>query len=94
VCADGETVATLCDRFIAAVRAYTSGGKARDEGDERLMRAVEDRMPIPDPRRDEFRREMTNFVDALAVQGKAFGAGTNARLRQALERTVAEDGKN
>jgi hypothetical protein len=89
VCAEGETVATLCDRFVASVRAYVA---SQSSGvDEPLMRAIEDRVPIPDDRRDEFRREIVSFVEALAVEGRVFDAQSNRRVRAALELTLSED---
>jgi len=42
------------------------------EPDERLMRSIEEKIDIPDSRKDDFRREIMNFIGALAVDGKEF----------------------
>jgi len=55
------------------------------EPNEKLMRAIEDEIDIPDRRRDDFRRELMTLVGALAVDGKTFDSRTNERMRKALE---------
>jgi predicted Ser/Thr protein kinase len=86
-----EDIASLCDRYIANVKAYTLKEKVLDkstgleaEPDERLMRAVEDKMDILDGRKDDFRREIMNLISALAVDGVRFDYRTNSRVNKAL----------
>ena len=49
---------------------------------------------IPENRKDDFRREIMNFIGALAVEGKKFEWNTNDRLRRALELKLFEDQKD
>src|SRR5690606_19275135 len=41
-----------------------------------------------------FRREIMNYIGALAVEGKAFDYRTNERLHKALELKLFEDQKD
>jgi hypothetical protein len=89
-----KTIEQLCRRYVDNVRAYTHKAKVGDvDPDERLMRAVEDKMDIPDSRRAEFRGVLMEFVDALSVQGKPFDHQSNPRLGLALEK-VLRDGND
>ena len=89
-----KTIDDLCRRYIDNVRAYTRKEKVRDqEPDELLMRAVEGKIDIQDARRHEFRGVLMEFVEALAVQGKAFDHRSNERLDRALEQ-VLKDGQD
>ena len=64
------------------------------EPDERLMRSIEEKIEIPENRKDDFRREIMNYIGALAVDGKKFEWHTNDRLRRALELKLFEDQKD
>ena len=59
--------------------------------DERLMRSIEEKIDIPDSRKDDFRQEIMNYIGALALDGKRFEYNTNARLLKALELKLFED---
>jgi serine protein kinase len=64
----------------------------RDEDpDERLMRSIEEKIDIPESRKDDFRQEIMNYIGALALDGKKFEYNTNARLLKALELKLFED---
>ncbi len=65
-----------------------------EEPDERLMRAVEEKIDIPESRKDDFRREIMNYIGALAIEGKKFDYKTNERLYKALELKLFEDQKD
>ena len=98
ICADEEAIARLCQNYIENVRAYTQKEKVRnrytgkdDEPDERLMRSIEEKIDIPDSRKDDFRQEIMNYIGALALDGKKFEYNTNARLYKALELKLFED---
>ncbi|HRI08986.1 MAG TPA: serine protein kinase, partial [Nannocystaceae bacterium] len=67
---------------------------ADDEPDERLMRSIEEKIDIPENREDDFRREIMNYIGALAVDNKKFEWHTNDRLRRALELKLFEDQKD
>ena len=58
------------------------------------MRSIEEKIDIPENRKDDFRREIMNFIGALAVEGKKFEWHTNDRLRRALELKLFEDQKD
>ena len=97
-CADEDAVKRLCANYIENVRAYTQHEKVRnkytgkdDEPDERLMRSIEDKIDIPDSRKDDFRQEIMNYIGSLALDGKKFEYNTNARLQKALELKLFED---
>ena len=101
IAADEEALARLCSNYIDNVKAYTQGEKVRDrytgnyEGpDERLMRSVEEKIDIPEGRKDDFRREIMNYIGALAVEDKKFDYRTNERLQKALELKLFEDQKD
>jgi len=64
------------------------------EPDERLMRSIEEKIDITDARKDDFRREIMNFIGHLALEGKKFTYETNDRLRRALEMKLFEDQKD
>ena len=49
---------------------------------------------IPENRKDDFRREIMNYIGALAVEGKSFNYRTNERLHKALELKLFEDQKD
>ncbi|MCC6669877.1 MAG: serine protein kinase [Planctomycetes bacterium] len=101
ISADEEAIARLCGNYIDNVKAYTQNEKVRnpytgrdEEPDERLMRSIEDKINIPESRKDDFRREIMNYIGALAVEGKTFNYKTNERLHRALELKLFEDQKD
>jgi serine protein kinase len=65
-----------------------------EEPDERLMRAIEEKIEIPESRKDDFRREIMNYIGALAIEGRTFSYKTNERLFKALELKLFEDQKD
>jgi serine protein kinase len=101
VSVDEEAIRRLCMNYIDNVKAYTLKQRVRnrytgqdEEPDERLMRAIEEKIDISDAQKDDFRRQIMNFIGALAVDGKEFQWDTNDRLRRALERKLFEDQKD
>jgi hypothetical protein len=36
------------------------------------MRSIEEKIDIPEARKDDFRREIMNYIGALAIDGKVF----------------------
>ena len=101
ISADEEAIKRLCSNYIENVRAYTQKetvenrytGKA-EEPDERLMRAIEEKIDIPESRKDDFRQEIMNYIGALSLDGKKFEYNTNARLHKALELKLFEDSRD
>ena len=55
------------------------------------MRAIEEKIDIPESRKDDFRRELMNYIGALAIEGKQFDYKMNERLHRALELKLFED---
>ena len=101
ISADEEAIARLCGNYIDNVKAYTQHEKVRnpytgkdEEPDERLMRSIEEKINIPESRKDDFRREIMNYIGALAVEGRTFNYKTNERLHRALELKLFEDQKD
>ena len=93
--------AALCANYIDNVKAYTQKEKVRnkftgqyEEPDERLMRSIEEKIDIPEGRKDDFRREIMNYIGALAIDGRRFDYKTNERLHKALELKLFEDQKD
>ncbi len=58
------------------------------------MRSIEEKIDIPESRKDDFRREIMNYIGALAIEGKQFDYDTNERLHKALELKLFEDQKD
>lgn len=101
ISADEEAMSKLCANYIDNVKAYTQNEKVvnkytgnREAPDERLMRSIEEKIEIPDSRKDDFRREIMNYIGALAIEGKQFNYKTNERLSKALELKLFEDQKD
>ncbi|RLA56519.1 MAG: serine protein kinase, partial [Gammaproteobacteria bacterium] len=101
IAADEEAITKLCANYIDNVKAYTQKERVRnaytgqdEEPDERLMRAVEEKIDIPETRKDDFRREVMNYIGALAIEGKTFNYKMNSRLQRALELKLFEDQKD
>jgi len=101
IAADEEALSRLCGNYIDNIKAYTQKEKVKnkytgrdEEPDERLMRSIEEKVEIPENRKDDFRREIMNFIGALAIDRKTFDYKTNERLLKALELKLFEDQKD
>ncbi len=101
ISADEKAIKRLASNYIDNVKAYTQKEKVKnpytgqdEEPDERLMRSIETKIDINDSRKDDFRREIMNYIGALAVEGKKFTYDTNERLHRALEQKLFEDQKD
>ena len=101
ISADEEAIAKLCANYIDNIKAYTQKERVKnkytgqdEEPDERLMRSIEEKIDIPESRKDDFRREIMNYIGALAVEGRQFDFRTNERLQKALELKLFEDQKD
>jgi len=98
ISADEDAITRLCGNYIENVRAYTQHERVRnrytgkdEQPDERLMRSIEEKIDIPESRKDDFRQEIMNYIGALSLDGKKFDYHTNARLHKALELKLFED---
>jgi serine protein kinase len=101
IAADEDALKRLCANYIDSVKAYTQREKVKnkftgqyEEPDERLMRSIEEKIDIADSRKDDFRREMMNYIGALSIDGKSFDYKTNERLYKALQLKLFEDQKD
>ncbi len=101
ITADEAAIKRLSANYIDNIKAYTQKQKVRnpytgqdEPPDERLMRSIEEKIEIADSRKDDFRREIMNYIGALAIDGKTFSWDSNDRLRRALELKLFEDQKD
>ncbi|MBT3181698.1 MAG: serine protein kinase [Deltaproteobacteria bacterium] len=101
ISADEEAISRLCANYVDNLKAYTQKEKVKnpytgqyEEPDERLMRSIEEKIDIPESRKDDFRREIMNYIGALSIDGKKFDYRTNERLHKALELKLFEDQKD
>jgi serine protein kinase len=101
IAADEDALKRLCANYIDNVKAYTQREKVKnkftgqyEEPDERLMRSIEEKIDIPESRKDDFRREIMNYIGALSIDGKIFDYRSNERLYKALQLKLFEDQKD
>ncbi|MCL4152080.1 UNVERIFIED_CONTAM: hypothetical protein GTU68_048606, partial [Idotea baltica] len=97
IAADQEAIDRLCSKYLDNVKAYVTSEKIVDtagrqkEPDERLMRSIEEKIEIPDGRKDDFRHELMNYIAAVHLEGDVFNYRENERLCRALELKMFED---
>ncbi len=101
ISADEDAIKRLFANYIDNVKAYVQKEKVKnkytgeDEApNEKLMRSIEEKIDIPESRKDDFRREIMNYIGALALEGKKFEWNSNDRLAKALELKLFEDQKD
>ena len=101
ISADEDAIGRLCGNYVDNIKAYTQREKVKnsftgeyEDPDERLMRSIEEKIEIPDARKDDFRREIMNYIGALSLDGKSFDYRSNERLHRALEGKLFEDQKD
>ncbi len=101
IAADEDALKRLCGNYIDNIKAYTQKQKVKntytgvdEEPDEMLMRSIEMKIEIPESRKEDFRREIMNYIGALALEGKTFDYRSNERLQKALELKLFEDQKD
>jgi len=101
IAADEGAMKRICGNYIDNLKAYVLKEKVKnsftgeyEEPNERLMRSVEEKIDIPDARKDDFRRELMNYIAGLALDGKTFDYSMNERLHRALELKLFEDSKD
>lgn len=101
ISADDDAIARMCSNYIDNVKAFTRKEKVKnkytgqsEDPDERLMRSIEEKIDVPESRKDDFRREIMNYIGALSLDGKPFDFRSNERLYRALELKLFEDQKD
>jgi serine protein kinase len=99
--ADENAIIRLCSNYIDNVIAYNKKAKIKNkftgedqEPDERLMRAIEEKIGIPEARVPDYRREVSGFIGEMAVKGEKFQWDSNEELKRALEKKLFEDVKH
>ena len=101
ISADEDGIKRLFANYIDNVKAYVQKEKVKnkftgedEEPNEKLMRSIEEKIDIPESRKDDFRREIMNYIGALSLEGKKFDWRSNDRLAKALELKLFEDQKD
>lgn len=101
ISADEDAIKRLFANYIDNVKAYVQKEKVKnkytgedEEPNEKLMRSIEEKIDIPESRKDDFRREIMNYIGALSLEGKKFEWTSNERLAKALELKLFEDQKD
>jgi serine protein kinase len=98
---DVDEIQRQGEKYMDHVMAYIDDDTVEDEltgreqePDETFLRSVEEKLEIPEDRKDDFRQEVSNWVSRRAREGEAFNPQDNERLRRALERKLWEDKKH
>ncbi len=105
ISSDEESIVKLFGNYIDNVKAYTQKEKIKnkytglyDEPDERLMRAIEEKIDISDSMKDDFRLSIIlSLVGTLGSKAggrEAFSWRSDERLRKGLELKLFEDQKD
>lgn len=96
-----EAIKTLCANYIDSIVAYINEEKVtnpitgKDEpANEKLMRSIEEKINVSTNMKDDFRREIMNYMGSLAAKGKTFSYDSNEQLHKALEKKLFEDIKD
>jgi serine protein kinase len=96
-----EAIKTLFANYIDSIVAYINEEKVtnpitgKDEpANEKLMRSIEEKINVSTNMKDDFRREIMNYMGSLAAKGKTFSYDSNEQLHKALEKKLFEDIKD
>ena len=96
-----EAIKALCTNYIDNIVAYIQDEKVKnpvtgkdEQANEQLMRSIEEKIGISEGMKDDFRREIMNYMGGLAAKGKEFKYDSNEQLLKALEKKLFEDTKD
>ena len=96
-----EAIKALCTNYIDNIVAYIQDEKVanpvtgkEEQANEQLMRSIEEKIGISSGMKDDFRREIMNYMGGLAAKGKEFKYNSNEQLYKALEKKLFEDTKD
>jgi len=96
-----QAIKALCTNYIDNIVAYIQDEKVvnpitgKDEPpNEQLMRSIEEKIGIAAGMKDDFRREIMNYMGGLAAKGKTFKYDSNEQLYKAFEKKLFEDIKD
>lgn len=95
---DLKALIELFRNYIKNVSAYTQGLSVKnphtgqmEEPSESVMRGVEERIDIPESRKDDFRKEIMNLAGALGHEGRTFEYNSHEPLSRALKLKLQND---
>ena len=101
IAADESALERLCANYIDNLRAYVMKERVKnpftgdpEEPNERLMRSIEEKIDVSEALKDDFRRELMNYIANISLKGQTFDHTMNERLHRALERKLFEDSKD
>lgn len=101
IAADEGAMQRLCANYIENLNAYVMKERVKnpftgeqEEPNERLMRSIEEKIDIRDAHKDDFRRELMNYIASVSLKGGTFDFRMNERLHRALERKLFDDSKD
>ena len=96
-----EAIKALCTNYIDNIVAYIQDEKVinpvtskEEPANEQLMRSIEEKIGISSGMKDDFRREIMNYMGGLAAKNKEFKYDSNEQLYKALEKKLFEDTKD
>jgi serine protein kinase len=89
---------TLLDNYLDHVEAYLDDKQLVDplteeerDPDEKLMRAIEEKVKVPESGKDAFRNEVFRKVAMAQRRGERFDYTTHEKLKEAIERQLFEE---
>ena len=98
---DDQQIERLCAKYMQNVVAHLEGEKIPNEftgemdyPDEKLMRAIEEKIEVPDQLADDFRRTLASFAGGLSMKKKVFTWESDPKLAKALKRYMFEISKD
>ncbi len=98
---DPEEIQSQGEKYLDHVMAYIDDDTIVDEvtgqdtnPDETFLRSVEEKLDIPEDRKDDFRQEVSNWVSRRARRGESFNPTDNERLQRALEKKIWQEKKH
>lgn len=98
---DSQQIERLCEKYMQNVISHLEGTKMpnqftgeEDDPDEKLMRAIEEKIDIPDQLADDFRRTLAGFAGGLSLKGKQFHWDSDPKLEKALKKYMFEVSKD
>jgi len=96
-----DELTQLCNEYIKNITAYSFKEKIRErvtrrdaEPDERLMRAIEEKIDIAENQKDEFRGQILKYIGGLAAAGNTFDFKKDEQLKKALSKHLFESRKD
>lgn len=96
-----EAIKALCANYVDNIVAYINDERVlnpitnkEEEANEGLMRSIEEKIGIAQGMKDDFRREIMNYMGSMAARGKTFEFNSNEQLYKALEKKLFEDTKD